>query len=524
MKKQRPTRKRKGLAAAIIGFVLLLLGFLCYYSARWYQSLYGSLSFNAILFTLLSGLSGVEQSILDSFFRQALVLTLLTAAVLTLFFTNPSRFHLRLVLRGRKITLSPIRPRLFLTLSALACCLLVYQAAEIVGLPQWLAGVGDFSRLIQEEYVPAEETSITFPEKKRNLIYIYLESMEATFCSVEQGGSMPECLIPELYDLAQENTYFSDTDGMGGWGEVSGTTWTTAGMVAQVGGLPLLLPFGGNRADHMSRPLASATLLWDILDQQGYYQAVMMGSYRNFSDQVSLMEQHGIDVIYDRITAAEDGLVPPDYLAWWGIEDIKLFDYARQKLTEIAAQEQPFQFTLITIDTHMPDGYLCTECPDKFPEQYENVIACSSAQVASFVAWLQEQPFYDDTTVILCGDHLSMAGAYFQRNGLDDIRRRVYNCIINSPVQTDNTHNRVFSPLDMFPTTLAAMGCQIEGDRLGLGVNLYSDVPTLAERMGVDQLNQELNRSSLPYLLRFLLEPGQGQWLTKLVPGMDSQN
>ena len=36
----------------------------------------------------------------------------------------------------------------------------------------------------------------------------------------------------------------------------------------------------------------------------------------------------------------------------------------------------------------------------------------------------------------------------------------------------------------MFPTTLAAMGFEIEGERLGLGTNLFSRVPTLCEKMG----------------------------------------
>lgn len=508
---------RRGIASAVIGSLLLLVGFLCYYAARWYLSLYGELNFNAVLFTLLSGLGGLERSILTSFFRQPLALCFLTVGLLTLFFGVQNRYRLRLTVCGKAVTLLPLRPGYFLSCSLVLCCLLTVRAAFIIGLPQWLSSLGSYSNLIQEEYVDAEDISIQFPEKKRNLIYIFAESMETTYCSTQQGGSMEECLIPELYALAQENTSFSDTDQMGGWGIVCGTSWTTAGIVAQAGGLPLLLPFGGASADAMSRPLASATLLWDILDREGYYQAVMMGSYKEFSDQVPLMELHGIDDIFDRVSAAEDGLVPPDYLAWWGIEDVKLFEYAKQKLTRIAAGDQPFQFTLITIDTHMPQGYICSECPNRYEEQYENVIACSSAQIGKFISWLQEQPFYADTTIILCGDHLSMAGEYFQRNSLENQRRRVYNCIINGTAQTVNTQNRVFTPMDMFPTTLAAMGCQIEGERLGFGVNLYSDVPTLAERMGLKALNDQLGRSTLPYLMRFLLEPGQGQWLRRLL-------
>ena len=52
----------------------------------------------------------------------------------------------------------------------------------------------------------------------------------------------------------------------------------------------------------------------------------------------------------------------------------------------------------------------------------------------------------------------------------------------------------------MYPTTLAAMGVGIEGDRLGLGTNLFSDQPTLIEHLGsIQAFNEELSRRSNLY-------------------------
>ena len=48
----------------------------------------------------------------------------------------------------------------------------------------------------------------------------------------------------------------------------------------------------------------------------------------------------------------------------------------------------------------------------------------------------------------------------------------------------------------MFPTTLAAMGCTIEGERLGLGTNLFSATPTLIEKRGYVQFWNELAKAS----------------------------
>lgn len=56
----------------------------------------------------------------------------------------------------------------------------------------------------------------------------------------------------------------------------------------------------------------------------------------------------------------------------------------------------------------------------------------------------------------------------------------------------------------MFPTILASMGVAIDGDRLGLGTNLFSQQPTLLEKYGIDEVIEELNKSSRFYNNRFL--------------------
>ena len=63
--------------------------------------------------------------------------------------------------------------------------------------------------------------------------------------------------------------------------------------------------------------------------------------------------------------------------------------------------------------------------------------------------------------------------------------------------------NRVFTVFDLFPTTVAALGCSIQGERLGLGTNLYSSVATLPEEMGLEAFTQELRKYTDYYLEHF---------------------
>ena len=75
--------------------------------------------------------------------------------------------------------------------------------------------------------------------------------------------------------------------------------------------------------------------------------------------------------------------------------------------------------------------------------------------------------------------------------------RRVYMSIINGAATPENDVMRQYSTLDLFPTTLAAMGVEIEGDRLGLGTNLYSSKPTLLEEYGEEAINTAFDQKSV---------------------------
>jgi phosphoglycerol transferase len=226
---------------------------------------------------------------------------------------------------------------------------------------------------------------------------------------------------------------------------------------------------------------------------------MMFGSDANYAGRKTYFSTHGVDKIYDLYTARADGLIPEDYRVWWGFEDRHLFTYAKEKLTEISASGQPFAFTMLTADTHHVGGYPCSLCKRQYKENYDNVISCSSRQTAEFIRWLEQQPFYENTTIIIVGDHNSMDAKYFERNVDPNYERHIYNCFINSAVSAENTANRQFTAMDMFPTTLAALGCTIEGDRLGFGTNLFSDTPTLLETYGYDFFAEELSKRTFYY-------------------------
>lgn len=490
--KQKPSQTLpNGLCAAA-----LFLSFLCFFSGRFYVRTFGRLGFDSVLYTLSAGLGGVQSGQITRWlllgFLPAVFFSALTYWLLFRISRKSGKYT-----RGNSPKALPRWCALLLSL-----CLTVFAAFD-VELVQYLFDQSADSDLYEKYYRDPKDVKISFPDEKRNLIYIMLESMETSYLSKELGGTMEENLIPELYDLAAENLCFSNsTAKVGGFYTTKGATWTIGSMVAQTAGIPLKTPTEDVNQYGASGEafLPGVTTLTNILKDAGYNQALMVGSDVRFGGRKVYYEQHGIDAIYDLYTARKDGIVPSDYFVWWGMEDLHLFRYAKEKITELAQQDEPFAFTMLTVDTHHVGGYQCELCRESSSgESYDQSISCSSRQVAAFIEWIQAQPYYENTTIVIVGDHESMDNGYFARVSDSSYQRLLYNCFINSPATAKKTTNRHFAAEDLFPTTLAAIGCQIEGEHLGLGTNLFSGAKTLTELLGFDHFNNELAKASSYY-------------------------
>ena len=483
----------------ILMIIISVLGFILYNLGNWVLDTWGLLSIDEIIFHLKVPLDGTNSDVVLDGINACVPL-----AVLVLFLS----IFLIIGLRNKH---GKCMIALFLV-AVIACGSAgraAYEVYDELDVKEYLVSQKKESHFIEQNYVDPRTTKITFPEQKRNLIYIYLESMESTFASKEDGGGLDFNCIPELTKLAEENTNFSNTDKLGGGYPAYGGTWTMTGIFSQTSGIPIK---NSEQTDDVNATLAEqssfssqARNLEDIFADEGYNQCFMIGSDATFGGRRAYFESHGKGQteICDYNTAKENGQIPEDYYVWWGYEDQKLFANAQEKLTELSSKDEPFNFTMLTVDTHFEDGYVCEQCQNEFGDnQYANVMACSSRQVDAFVKWIQQQPFYENTTIVISGDHLTM-DSDFCNDVSEDYERSVYNVFINLPEGLDTsfekTHSREFATLDMFPTTLAAMGVTIEGDRLALGVNLFSDEQTLTEQYGRKGLDKELMKKSKFY-------------------------
>lgn len=484
----------------IISFLFwftIIISLLLLFSAVWTKNTFGLVNIDSIIYHLTGDLTGTSNEMINSFIKGPLIKTIITAIIL--FFFLRIKYSYKPYLSFQFFRIKKDNIDVFSALKKYKCkisltfliTVLLYIMIDFK-IFEYCYNLLTPSSFIEENYVDPRNTNITFYNKK-NIIHIYAESMEHTFLSMEYGGAYEENLLPNLTKYFKNEIVFTNENN-GGFYNSRGTGWTIASMVAHTSGVGLIIPIDGNSYGENSSFLPGVYSIGEILEQEGYNQTLLIGSDASFGGRRNYFTQHGNYVIKDYLYAKENNWIPEDYNVWWGYEDSKLFEFAKDELKELSKAGKPFNLTLLTTNTHHIGGYLEDSCEIKYDEQLKNVILCSDKQVYDFIEWVKKQSFYRDTVIVITGDHLSMEPEFF--NDLGNYERTSFNLFINVKKDNVNTKNRTFNTLDLYPTILSSLGVNIEGNRLGLGTNLFSNRQTLYEEYGRNYVDAEFKKNS----------------------------
>ena len=476
--------------------LIFFCGFMLFSSANWIIRKYGPVSYEQIIFHLNMPFTSEIRLIL-SYWQNTAMTGLIITLVLWIFFSRKYQIKFTVL---EKVRLWVYNHRWMLSLLWLAFCVVYF----FLKMNVWTMIMHrnykrQYSDFYEKHYVVPQQTSISFPEKPRNLVIIFMESIEADFAKTPLHDYWNADLIPELHALANENINFSDNPYLGGAHPIDGTQWTQAGLFAKTCGAPIQLPM---REANFFQPkndfYPNAWCIYDILRQQGYNESFMIGSNGEFGGMDRFVKTHGQQHFMDTLYFTRSMSRLSYKKRRKNMPDEQLFVFAKEELERLAAQDKPFVFTLMTLDTHFgTQEFSDNLCQRKYGKEQnlQNVVSCASLQIGNFVKWLQEQPFYGNTTVVMLGDHLMMNDAFTPQ-----MDRKPLNIFINSALEAPKEKNRVFTPFDIYPTIVESMGAQIDGHRLGFGTSLFSDEPTLTEsEISVEQMNIEVRKSSKLY-------------------------
>lgn len=342
------------------------------------------------------------------------------------------------------------------------------------------------SELYKNHYISLNAGQISYSNNTKNLIVILLESMETNFINY----------TPEIKRLEHDNTNF-----VPGGVSVTGTSWTIAAITAKLCGIPLNMPMGINEyLGKLPTYLPGAHCLMELLESKKYNQSFIQGSSGNFTQIRDFVKIHGHIELHDLEHYIKIGKVPEDYNVFWGIEDRKLYQYAKEELDSLYKTNSHFALYLTTMDTHQPEGYVDEECNRAFENieaKYLKALRCASEQLGDFLSWAKTQPWYENTVISVMGDHtqprLSVKAGVPKSDSLY-WTNFIVNSTINIPIR-----ERQYSSLDMYPTLLEAMGFELEHRGLALGRSLFSDSLTMLELYGRKTLDSLLRERSIQY-------------------------
>jgi len=329
-----------------------------------------------------------------------------------------------------------------------------------------------------------EINNIKSAKAGKNLVLIYLESLEKIY----QDNNVFNNLTPNIYTYNQESIVFN------GLHQYKGTGWTIAGIVSSQCGTPLLFEYNTiSSNDIMANGfLNKAICLGDILQSAGYYQVYLGGANKKFGGKVNFLSTHG----YNKVKGVNDlkqQLQDPSYLSSWGMYDDSLFKLASLEFNRLAKLKQPFNLTLLTLDTHHPVGHASKSCkPYKHKDNsILHAVHCTDQLLKQFIDKISQNPAYKDTVVVLFSDHLSMrneAEKYYP----SDYKRDLYFAILNSG-QTGEI-NKKASHMDVTPTLLDIMGVDHNYQFLmGQSLLKQSQIkPTNIKEAGTEQSDEKI--------------------------------
>ena len=499
-KENRSNLRGKVIKMVLLYFVIYIV-IAVYCGFDWAYDSFNNCNLEKIIFQLSEPLDGTSSDVIVSGILNIFGKSLLILTLLNILYFLVIKF-LRNVLKLKDTIISIIKVILVLIV-IIEFCIYSWIKVDVGG---YIKNIVTASSFIEDNYVDPNSVKITFPEEKRNLIFIVLESMEVSFMDEAHGGALDTNLIPEITNLMEENISFTNKeDGHGGAQDVAGTGWTIGALASETTGLPLKVAGFNTANDPNENFMPGAVGLGDLLKKEGYNQLFICGSPIEFGGRDNFYRLHGNYEILDYNRAVEEKRYTGEKVNW-GFPDYDLYEYAKQEIIRLSKDNKPFNVTFLTADTHHPVGYICTECTNEYDYEYYNVVRCASRQVGEFVEWAKTQDFYDNTTIVILGDHPTMVSDP-RLCITKDYTRTMVNVFIN-PIINDMGVNlrtpKQITSMDFYPTILSSLGVSIEGDKLGLGTNLFLNEKTLGDKFGISKMDEEIKLRSEFYINNIL--------------------
>ncbi|MGJ7921248.1 LTA synthase family protein [Neobacillus sp. LXY-4] len=308
--------------------------------------------------------------------------------------------------------------------------------------------------------------------KGMNVIYLHLESIQEFLIDYKLHG---EEVTPFLNSLTREkNTlYFDNFFHQTAQGKTADAEFMLENSLF---GLPQGSAF-------TTKGLNTYQAAPAILGQQGYTSAVFHGNSGSFWNRNEIYKSFGYNKFFDSNyyqMKAED-------LAPYGLMDKPFF---AESIPLLETLPQPFYTKFITVSNHYPypiDEQLASIAPnttgDKSVDSYFQTARYADEALAQFFIYLKESGLYDNSVIVMYGDHYGISENHnqamelvlgkeitpFENAGLQRVP-----LFIHVPGMDGGINHTYGGQTDLLPTLLHLLGVETK-NYVQMGTDLLSE-------------------------------------------------
>jgi phosphoglycerol transferase MdoB-like AlkP superfamily enzyme len=296
----------------------------------------------------------------------------------------------------------------------------------------------------------------------KNVIVIQVEALQAMAYGAYYGG---EEITPNLNNMADDSWVCTNTHSQSGVGNTSDSEFTLNTSLLQPPGKAAVL-------EYVDREIPSIPRL---LNDAGYRTVTMHGNDVAFWNRKELYASLGFQQYYDR---TDIGSADQMYR---GASDEQFFIAAQRLLTNDLGRGKPLYANLITMSSHAPYTHVPYDRrPIQVPESlhgsnvanWVGAISYADMALGQFLDWLKETGLYDESIVIVYGDHKAI-----KELKLEGPDKQIVEGLLGHPY---SVVDRQKVPL------LIHLPGQTEGGVINTTTGITDIAPTMADLLGVD--------------------------------------
>ncbi|MCM3782750.1 LTA synthase family protein [Neobacillus mesonae] len=309
----------------------------------------------------------------------------------------------------------------------------------------------------------------------KNVIIIQLESFQNLLINLQVDGKE---ITPNMNELVKNNTYFSNFFQQVGQGNTSDAEFV-------VNTSYYIPPEGAAVQRYVDKELPS---LPRLLKDEGYDTATFHTNVVEFWNRSELYSSLGFDRYYDKSFFGEEDSV------YFGASDDVLYRKTAEELDKMDQTDQPFYAHVISMTAHhpftLPEEKVGITLPERFDDTFVGDYLRSQnyadKELGKFIADLKERGIWDNSIVLVYGDHLGLPTTSLDQDDLELLEEMLghpydYPDMMNIPfiiASSGDTpvgeQTQIGGQVDILPTLSSLLGISLE-DHLHFGQNLLAE-------------------------------------------------